>query len=141
MSGAVWFLSFPCLIALTMSSGFPTEVRASCLGPFLVVSECPKRRQHMNTNRLMDWALVLPDTVDLHTCTNVTSVSFCPHFLLSSPILDLCTSMSTCPHVHRMSDIFSSILLFFKLLPLGPHNPTSALIYRGGKGVSMLPLN
>lgn len=91
--GTVWFLSFACLIVLTLSSGFPTEVRASCLGPLLVVPECSIQRLHMNTNGLMDWALVLPDTVDLHACTNVTSVTFCSHFLLASPILDLCTSI------------------------------------------------
>lgn len=38
--------------------------------------------------------------------------------------------MSTCAHAHRQSDIFSSILLFLKLLPLGPHYTTSALVYR-----------
>lgn len=41
--------------------------------------------------------------------------------------------VSTCAHEHRLSDIFSSILLFLKLLPLGPHYTTSALIYRVGK--------
>lgn len=139
MSDTVWFLSFLCLIALTISSGFPTEVRASCLGPFLMVSECPEQRLHMKTSGLMDWALVLPDAIGLHPCTNVTSVSFARTFYF----LDL--GMSTqvhlgmgipCPHVHmhaELSDIFPSILLFFKLLPLGPHNPTSALIYRGGE--------
>lgn len=88
MSDTVWFLSFLCLIALTISSGFPTEVRASCLGPFLMVSECPKQHLHMKTSGLVNWALVLPDAIGLHPCTNVTSVSFARTFYF----LDLCTS-------------------------------------------------